>query len=85
MAYVDGNALELTLKEFELLSYLFENPAECDARPAFERDMGYDCWGRFPHGGFAYCKTAHKARGLRRGAPLKPFTEWGISLKLKEN
>ena len=59
VAYVDGNALELTLKEFELLSYLFENSGRVLTRDQLLNAI----WG------FAYCKTAHKARGLRRGAP----------------
>ena len=46
VAYVDGNALELTLKEFELLSYLFENSGRVLTRDQLLNAIwGYDYLG----------------------------------------
>ena len=46
VAYVDGNALELTLKEFELLSYLFENSGRVLTRDQLLNAIwGYDYMG----------------------------------------
>lgn len=46
VAYVDGNALELTLKEFDLLSYLFENSGRVLTRDQLLNAIwGYDYLG----------------------------------------
>lgn len=46
VAYVDGNALELTLKEFELISYLFENSGRVLTRDQLLNAIwGYDYLG----------------------------------------
>ena len=46
VAYVDGNALELTLKEFELLSYLFESSGRVLTRGQLLNAIwGYDYLG----------------------------------------
>ena len=46
VAYVDGNAFELTLKEFELLSYLFENSGRVLTRDQLLNAIwGYDYLG----------------------------------------
>ena len=46
VAYVDGNALELTLMEFELLSYLFENYGRVLTRDQLLNAIwGYDYLG----------------------------------------
>ena len=45
-AYIDGTALELTLKEFELLSYLFENAGRVLTRDQLLNAIwGYDYLG----------------------------------------
>ena len=45
-AYIDGTALELTLKEFELLSYLYENAGRVLTRDQLLNDIwGYDYLG----------------------------------------
>lgn len=46
VAYIDGNALELTLKEFELLSYLYENSGRVLTRDQLLNAIwGYDYLG----------------------------------------
>ena len=87
-AYVDGNRVDLTQKEFELLLYLAPPRGfHRDARHAGPRHLGL-CHrgGQLPHGGFPYQNAAPEVGGRGRRTPLyqtRPRT--GLPAECAEN
>ena len=82
---VDGNAIELTAREFDLLCYFAMHPGQVFTRSQLLRDV----WG-YHHDGYEHTVNTHinRLRSKIEKQPQNPdfiITVWGVGYQLNSN